>query len=301
MKQSTNNVLLIRPANFGFNEKTAASNRFQKQEEFDAQEVLAEFDAFAERLKEHGVNVFVFNDTPVPVKSDAVFPNNWISFHTDGTVILYPMSDGRQDERRRDIVEKLRENFHIERILDFSEYEKEGKFLEGTGSIVSDHENKINYACLSPRTDKELFEKVSQILGYKPVSFRAVDQGGEEIYHTNVMMCIGHAFSVICLDSIKDEKERRVVIESLRHSGKEVVDISFEQLNSFAGNMLAVSTNQNKTLLLMSEQASRSLAVEQKSTLAKYCELLPLPIPTIETIGGGSVRCMIAEIFLPEI
>jgi hypothetical protein len=301
MKQSTNNVLLIRPAGFGFNEKTAASNQFQKREEFDEREVLAEFDAFAERLKENGVNVFVFDDTPLPRKTDAVFPNNWISFHTDGTVVLYPMSDGRQDERRRDIVEKLREGFHIERVLDLSSYEKEGRFLEGTGSIVSDHENKINYACLSPRTDGELFERVSQILGYKPVSFRAVDQEGQEIYHTNVMMCIGHGFSVICLDSIKDEGERRVVIESLRRSGKEIVDISFEQLSSFAGNMLVVSTNQDRTLLVMSEQAFKSLTAEQTSTLRKYCELFPLPIPTIETIGGGSARCMIAEIFLPEV
>jgi hypothetical protein len=301
MEQSTNNILLMRPASFGFNEKTAASNRFQKEKEFDEQEVLAEFDAFAERLQEKGVNVFVFNDTPDPPKHDAVFPNNWISFHTDGTVVLYPMSDGRQDERRRDIVEKLRENFRIEKILDLSEYEKEGKFLEGTGSIVSDHEHKINYACLSPRTDQELFEKVSKILGYKPISFHAVDQEGQEIYHTNVMMCVGHEFSVICLDSIKNGAERILVTESLRSSGKEIVDISFEQMNSFAGNMLVVSTNQNKTLLVLSEQAFKSLSGEQKSRLGKYCELFPLPIPTIETIGGGSARCMIVEIFLPEI
>lgn len=301
MKQSTNNVLLIRPANFGFNQKTAASNRFQKKKDFDQQIVLAEFDAFAERLRERGVNVFVFNDTPDPPKCDAVFPNNWISFHPDGTVVLYPMSDGRQDERRRDIVEKLKENFKIEKILDLSEYEEKGKFLEGTGSIVSDHENRINYACVSPRTDKELFENISKSFGYKPVSFYAVDQEGQDIYHTNVMMCIGHEFSVICLGSIKNEAGRKVVAESLRNSGKEIVNISFEQMNSFAGNMLPVSTNQNQTLLVLSENAFRSLSSEQKNRLGKYCELFPLPIPTIEAIGGGSARCMIAEIFLSEI
>lgn len=301
MKQSTNNILLIRPANFGFNEITAASNQFQKKKEFDKQEVLAEFDTFAERLKEQGVNVFVFNDTPEPPKYDAIFPDNWISFHTDGTVVLYPMSEGRQNERRQDIIEKLKEDFKIEKVIDFSEYERQGKFLEGSGSIISDHENKINYACLSPRTDKELFEKVSQTLGYQPVSFTAVDSEGQEIFHTNIMMSVGRGFSVICLESIKDEAERKVVIESLRRTGKEIVDISLAQMNNFACNMLVVLTNRNKTLLVLSESAFKALSGEQKSTLGKYCELFPLSIPTIEAVGGGSARCMIAEIFLPEV
>lgn len=299
-KQSTNNILLIRPANFGFNEITAASNRFQKRREFDGREVLAEFDAFAERLKEQGVNVFVFDDTPEPPKNDAIFPDNWISFHPDGTVILYPMSEGRQNERRMDIVEKLKENFKIERVIDLTEYEREGKFLEGSGSIISDHDNKINYACLSPRTDKELFEKFSHMLGYKPVSFTALDREGQEIFHTNIMMSVGRGFSVICLESIKDDAERSVVVESLRSTGKEIIDISLEQMTGFAGNMLVVLTNRNKTLLVLSESAFSSLSVEQKSTLGKYCELFPLSIPTIEAVGGGSARCMIAEIFLPE-
>ena len=303
MKQSTNNILMIRPANFGYNEKTAGSNRFQQKKDFDEQTVLAEFDAFAERLRERGVNVFVFNDTPDPQKRDAVFPNNWISFHPDGTVVLYPMSDGRSDERRCDIVEKLKENFKIDHILDLSGYETEGRLLEGTGSIVADHVNKINYACISPRTDRELYEQLSTMLGYKPVSFNAFDENddGQEIYHTNVMMCIGDNFSVICLESIKNEAERSLVSETLRNSGKEIIDISFDQMNSFAGNMLAVSTNRNKSLVVLSENAFRSLSIEQKGRLGKYCELFPLPIPTIEAIGGGSARCMIAEIFLPEL
>jgi hypothetical protein len=301
LRQATNNILLIRPANFAFNEKTAVSNPFQIEINFDVRKVLAEFDAFAERLKEKGVNVFVFDDTPDPPKCDAIFPNNWISFHSGGLVVLYPISDSRRHERRQDIVEKLRANFKIENIVDLSGYETSGRLLEGTGSVVCDHESRITYACLSPRTDKDLFEEFSRIIGYKPISFGAVDQHGQAIYHTNVMMCIGQGFAVICLESIKSEEERRLVTESLGSSGKEVIDISFRQLTSFAGNMLAVSTNQNRILLVLSELAFSSLSNEQKSKLEKYGELFPLPIPTIETVGGGSARCMIAEIFLPEV
>ena len=298
-KQSTNNILLIRPVNFGFNPETAASNAFQKQQPFDKEKVLAEFNNFAENLKNKGVNVFIFDDTPKPVKTDSVFPNNWITFHADGTVALYPMlSETRRRERRTDIIEKLKENFRIEKIQDFSTSETDGKFLEGTGSIVADHENKINYACLSPRTDRELFEKVSNHFGYQPKSFHAADQNRNEIYHTNVMMCIGSKFAVICLESVK---EREMIIETLRKTGKEIIDISFAQMNNFAGNMLTVSTGKNKELLVLSELAFNSLSTEQKHSLEKHCELFPVPIPTIETIGGGSVRCMMAEIFLPEI
>ncbi len=298
-KQSTDNILLIRPANFGFNTETADSNAFQKQQQFDQRTVLAEFDNFAENLMKKGVNVFVFDDTPKPAKTDAVFPNNWITFHADGTVALYPMfAKSRRRERRTDIIEKLKENFRIEKIQDFSHYETKEKFLEGTGSIVADHENRINYACLSPRTDKELFEKISNHFGYCPISFRAADEQGNEIYHTNVMMCVGSKFSVICLESVK---EKDIVIESLQNTGKEIVDISFAQMNSFAGNMLTVATNKNTELLVLSQNAFDSLSNKQKNTLEKYCELFPVPIPTIETIGGGSIRCMMAEIFLPEI
>lgn len=301
MKQSTNNILLIRPANFGFNSETADSNAFQNQNDFDKQKILAEFDNFAAKLKEKGVNVFVFDDTSEPEKPDAVFPNNWISFHADGTVVLYPMcAENRRTERRADIIEKLKENFRVEKTLDFSKYEAEKKFLEGTGSIVADRENKINYACLSPRTDKEIFESVSEKLNYQPISFTAVDQAGSEIYHTNVMMCVGEKFSVICLESIKNAAERNAVAENLGKTGKEIVDISFEQMNRFAGNMLSILTNKGEELLVLSENAFDSLSNAQKNTLEKYCELLPVAIPTIEMIGGGSVRCMMAEIFLPE-
>ena len=300
--QTTSNILLIRPANFGFNEETRASNVFQKELNENAetvrQKASLEFETFASQLKSHGVNVFDFDDTPSPVKTDAVFPNNWISFHADGTVVLYPMlSANRRLERRADIIESLKDKFEITNIIDLSIYESENLFLEGTGSIVFDHSNKIAYAALSPRTDKELFLDLCEKLNYKPVIFTAHDRSGSEIYHTNVMMCIGEEFAVICLESITDESERANVFSKLATTGHEIVDITFDQMNSFAGNMLVMRND----LLLMSQSAFDSLTDPQKTALEKYCELLPLAIPIIETVGGGSARCMIAEIFLPPI
>jgi hypothetical protein len=275
---------------------------FQKELNEDAetvrQKASLEFETFASQLKSHGVDVFVFDDTPSPVKTDAVFPNNWISFHADGTVVLYPMlSANRRLERRADIIESLKDKFEITNIIDLSIYESENLFLEGTGSIVFDHSNKIAYAALSPRTDKELFLDLCEKLNYKPVIFTAHDRRGSEIYHTNVMMCIGEEFAVICLESITDEGERANIFSKLATTGHEIVDITFDQMNSLAGNMLLVRND----LLVMSQSAFDSLTKTQKRTLEKYCELLPFAIPTIETIGGGSARCMIAEIFLPPI
>jgi hypothetical protein len=259
-----------------------------------------EFEEFATTLKSKGANVFVFDDTNYPEKPDAVFPNNWVSFHSDGTVILYPMfAHNRRNERRKDIIDSLKKNFKVTNILDLSTYEKENRFLEGTGSIVLDRQNKIAYACLSPRTDKELFDKVCDYLHYKPICFHAHDKGGKEIYHTNVMMCIGEKFSVICLDSISDKKERELVFESLANTGHQVIDITFEQTNNFAGNMLAIQISDNKNILALSQSSFDSLTTNQKTELEKYGELVPLSIKTIETIGGGSARCMIAEVFLP--
>ncbi|MFN0139843.1 MAG: citrulline utilization hydrolase CtlX [Pyrinomonadaceae bacterium] len=299
--QTTNNILLIRPANFGFNNETRASNVFQKELSEDAetirQKASHEFEAFAAKLKSHGVNVRVFDDTPSPAKTDAVFPNNWISFHADGTVILYPMlSSNRRLEKRAEIIEALRNEFEITKIIDLSAYEDEDRFLEGTGSVVFDHEHKIAYAAVSPRTDKELFVSLCEKLDYEPVTFTARDRAGVEIYHTNVLMCVGERFAVVCLESITDEHERADVADRLTATSHEIVDITFEQMNSFAGNMLAVADN----LLVMSQSAYDSLSGAQIHTLEKYCEPLPLAIPTIETVGGGSARCMIAEIFLPK-
>ena len=298
--QTTNNIFLVRPANFSFNEETQASNVFQKKSDDDPatvkQKASAEFDAFAEALKSRGVNVFVFDDTTEPAKTDAVFPNNWISLHADGTVVLYPMlSANRRLERRSDIIESLEEKFEITNIIDLTAHESGDRFLEGTGSIVFDHENKIAYASLSPRTDRGLFVQLCEELKYSPVTFTARDRDGSVIYHTNVMMCVGERFAVVCLESITDAYERSIISDKLLSTGHEITDITFDQMSSFAGNMLALDND----LLVMSQSAFDSLTGKQKLTLEKYCELLPLAIPTIETVGGGSARCMIAEIFLP--
>ncbi len=305
--QSTQNIFLIRPQNFKYNAETAASNEFQSkaddgEENTVKQLALAEFDRFVETLYSKGVNVLVFDDTNEPAKPDAVFPNNWVTFHADGTVILYPLcAESRRSERRMDIFETLGQEFRIEKIIDLSHFESEGRFLEGTGSILFDHVNKVAYACLSPRTDASLFDEVSQTLGYTPISFRAIDAKGRAIYHTNVMMCIGVGFAVICLESVTNAEEKKTVIESLKRHGLAIIDISFEQMNKFAGNMLAVSGENGRLFLVQSQSAFDSFRKDQISILEKYCELLPIPIPTIETIGGGSARCMMAEIFLPEL
>ena len=304
--QTTNSVFLVRPANFGFNVETAVSNVFQnkmsEKEEVIQSKVLKEFDVFTSTLRSKGVNVFVFDDTPTPVKPDAIFPNNWISLHSNGKVILYPMcTPNRRIERRQDIIDSLAKKFNIAEVIDLSGSEADNKFMEGTGSIVFDHTNRIAYACLSPRTDKDVFLKVCSILQYKPVYFYSRDKSGKEIYHTNVVMCIGKGFAVICLESITDKKERENVVEMLSGTGNQIIDISFEQMVSFAGNMLAIRSNDGKELLVMSQTSYDSLTKNQRETLEKYCELVPLSINTIETIGGGSARCMIAEIFLQPI
>ena len=301
--QATNNILLLRPSNFIFNRETETSNAFQVKindnGDIIKQKALREFESFANTLTSKGVNVFVFDDTVFPQKPDAIFPNNWVTFHTDGTVILYPMfAPNRQLERRLDIIEALRLNFKISNVVDLSKYEKENRFLEGTGSIIFDHDNKIAYACLSPRTDKRLFTDVCTSLQYKPIYFYAYDKAGKEIYHTNVMMCIGEKFAAICLESITDKKEKEIVSNSLGGTGHQIIDISFEQMKNFAGNMLEIRINENKSILALSQRAFDILSNQQKSEIEKYCELVPLPIKTIETIGGGSARCMIAEIFL---
>ena len=305
--QPANRILLIRPQNFGYNAETAASNKFQikadSSEDVHVKHLaLAEFDRFAEILRSKGVKVFIFEDTGQPANPDAVFPNNWVSFHADGTVILYPMcAESRRSERRRDILESLGREFLVDKIHDLSHFEKENRFLEGTGSIVFDHVSNTAYACLSPRTDETLFTDTARTLGFVPIRFRAVDANGHAIYHTNVMMCIGVGFAVICLESIENGGEAEAVSRSLQESGLEIIEIDFEQMNSFAGNMLAVTDANGKIVTVLSQSALDALRPEQISSLEKYGELLPIAIPTIERIGGGSVRCMMAEIFLPEL
>ncbi len=311
--QSTNHVFLIRPANFNYNHETADSNSFQNKTQIASsdinQKAIAEFNSLVAKLKLKGVDVNAFDDTSEPIKPDAIFPNNWISLHADGTVVLYPMcAPNRRLERRLDIIESLREKFKATKVIDLSDYEKENRFLEGTGSIVFDHQNKIAYACLSPRTDKELFIELCKKINYRPLYFLAHTYvKGEkysikkEIYHTNVMMCIGDKFAIVCFDSITDAAEMKLVRDSLKETNHELIDISFHQMNHFAGNMLMLKAKENNPILAMSQSAFDSLNNIQKGYLEKHCELFPLPIPTIETIGGGSVRCMIAEIFLPAL
>lgn len=303
MQQCASDILLVRPAMFTFNAETAQTNTFQNEmvlpEELLYEKVQHEFSGFSEKLQSNGIRVNVINDTPQPVKPDAVFPNNWISFHPDGTIIIYPMcTPNRRMEKRRDILTILESQFLFNRVIDLSHYEQQDKFLEGTGSMVLDHQNRTAYACLSPRTDKDLFIEVSNIIGYRPVYFYAYADGAE-IYHTNVMMSVGDGFAVICLESISDPDEGKLVTDSLKSSGHEIVEISIGQMKSFAGNMLCLQSIHGDRLLALSQTAFDSLLPEQKRTLEKYARLLQLDVHTIETVGGGSVRCMIAEIFSP--
>lgn len=294
---------MIRPVSFGFNEQTAGSNAFQNRDA-DQQAVqdkaLAEFDGLVKTLKENGVSVTVVDDTAQPHTPDSIFPNNWVSFHADGTVFLYPMqAENRRLERREDIISKLEDTFKVAHVVDLSRFETENKFLEGTGSMVLDRENKIAYACLSPRTHKEVLTLFGEQAGYKAISFEAADANGKAIYHTNVLMCIGSGFAVICMDSIPNPHEKVVVLESLRSTDKEVVEITFDQMNRFAGNMLEVKNQAGENLIVMSQNAYQALDEGQRLTLKKYGKLVYADINTIETNGGGSARCMIAEVHLP--
>lgn len=303
--QTTDTILMIRPVSFGFNAETAESNAFQQQlalSQAEIQEkVLAEFDAFVSKLREKGVNVEVIEDTVSPPKPDAVFPNNWVSFHPDGTVYLYPMcTPNRRAERRTDIIESLKSRYQIQTVKDLSPAETENRILEGTGSMVFDHLNQKVYACLSPRTEKSLLVEYAGMIGYEPVIFTSLDGNGGEIYHTNVVMCMGEGFAVICLDTIRDATERKLVEDTLKNTGNEIIDITIEQMNHFSGNMLQVKNTEGKTFLVMSQSAFDALTETQRANLNRLTEILPVAIPTIETIGGGSARCMMAEIYCPK-
>ncbi len=303
--QTTKSILLIKPAQFGYNSETAISNAFQKNiednQENTVQVAIAEFDAMVEKLKNSGIDVTVINDTKFPIKPDAVFPNNWVSFHADGTVVLYPMlAKNRRLERRQDILDALAENYEIKHIIDLSDHEQKGVFLEGTGSIIFDRIHKNAFACISPRTDKHLFEKVSKLLGYAPISFHSADENNGDIYHTNVMMTIGNGFAVVCLESITNAIERQQLMDVLENTGHAIVDINYQQMNAFCGNMLELKRPNQKNILAMSNSAFDALTLAQRKALEEFCTLFPINIPTIENIGGGSVRCMIAENFLPQ-
>ncbi len=302
-KQTTSTILMVRPANFGFNEETAANNAFQqKGENYNSTKVraeaLAEFDAFVEKLEAHKIDVVVIDDSSEPVKPDAVFPNNWFSTHQEGIIAIYPMqARARQKEVRLDVIEILKERFNYIETLDLTSRIKEKQYLEGTGSLVLDRVNKVAYACYSQRTDKQLLEEWGEKLGYETIGFHAVDATGQPIYHTNVMMAMGDHFVVICMDSIKDETEQALLRHAFSQSGKAIIDISLNQMNQFAGNMLQVENSTGQTFLIMSQAAYDSLKQEQIDKIELFTTPLIVPIPTIEQYGGGSVRCMIAEIF----
>lgn len=302
MNHLTSHILMIRPVSFGFNEQTAGSNSFQNrvEEQNIQQKALAEFDAFAGTLRANGLDVTIIDDTVEPHTPDSIFPNNWVSFHENGEVILYPMqAENRRLERRTDIIDDLRSKFIVNRIDDLSNFEEQGQFLEGTGSLVLDRKNKIAYACLSPRTDVEVIKTFCDKSGYQSIVFHATDQKGKAIYHTNVLMCVGDKFMVICLDAITDEKEKALLNTSFIKTNKQVIEITQHQLNEFAGNMLELENKKGDKLLVMSARAHRSLNPGQIGSLEKYCKIVSSDLNIIETIGGGSARCMIAEVHLP--
>lgn len=303
--QTTNHILMVRPANFGFNEETAESNAFQtndtsKTPQQIKSEAVAEFDAFVNQLRSVGVDVVVAQDSDSPRKADAIFPNNWISFHQDGTIITYPMyAPIRRLERQEAIIEQVAERFDIKKHIALEKTEAENLFLEGTGSMIFDRPNKIVYACLSPRTDETVLDLFCEVTGFDKVVFTSTDADDKEIYHTNVMMALGETFCVICLDTIKDESERSLVVHTLEETHKEIIEITLEQMLNFAGNMLQVRNHNDEHYLVMSKQAFDSLTTEQVKNIEAHTNILVVPINTIETYGGGSVRCMMAEIFCP--
>jgi hypothetical protein len=296
---------MIRPVAFGFNTQTAESNAFQNRDDDQQvvqQHAVKEFDYFVKVLRDNGINVTVVNDTAEPHTPDSIFPNNWISFHENGDIILYPMqAENRRLERREDIIRQLEERFSANHIIDLSRFEAKNQFLEGTGSMVLDRVNKIAYACISPRTNAEVLKAFCDYTGYKPVTFNAYDQNGLAIYHTNVLMAVGSHFAVICLESITDIEERQAVTASLKSTQKDIIDITFGQMNRFAGNMLEVKNGLGETLVVMSQAAFNSLTVNQKTALEQYGRLIYADIATIETNGGGSARCMMAEVHLAAV
>jgi hypothetical protein len=307
-RQAADAVLLVRPVAFRSNPETVESNAFQREPgaaDPAAEQAAAavEFAGLVGALADAGVETIVVDDSPRSDTPDAVFPNNWVSFHADGTAVLYPMmAENRRAERRADILERLsrERGFRIDRVLDLSASEHEGRFLEGTGSLVLDRVNRIAYACLSPRTDPEALAAACQALGYEPLVFAAVDEGGVPVYHTNVLMSVGTDFAVVCEEAIADAGQRAAVRRRLEETGHEVIPISLRQMGSFAGNVLEVASRSGERLVAMSARARGSLEPGQLAALEARARIVSAPIGTIEAAGGGSVRCMLAEIHLPR-
>jgi hypothetical protein len=303
LTQSTNSVLMVRPCQFYPNPETAADNAFQARLDctVDALSTVArkEFAVAVQTLRAAGVNVHVFEDTAEPEKPDAVFPNNWISTHHDGRIALFPMYSAlRRRERRWDIIEELRKHYRVTEVIDYSAFEDEGCCLEGTGSLVLDYLNKIAYVSLSNRSNPKVIQRFANDFSYEPVTFTSIGSNGQPIYHTNVMMCIGTAFAMVGLELIRNKAERQQVRARLEKTGKEIVELSTDQIANFAGNAIELHNKGGEKLLVLSSRADRALTEEQRETLSRYARLVSLELPKIE-LGGGSARCMIATIHLP--
>ena len=301
-KQAARTIMMMRPRHFGYDPASAKTNAFQVREgaenkEYIQKQAIAEFDHAVSQLRETGVNVVMLQDTDEPAKPNAVFPNNWVSFHRDTKVVLYPMmAENRRNERRPEIFDEMQAaGLEFDEFIDITHYEQEDKYLESTGSVIFDYPREIAYACVSERTHPEVLRKLSEIMRFEPVIFDAFDRDGKPIYHTNVMMCLADQYAVICLESIPDA-QRQTVVGALQKTGHEIVPISFEQMYSFAGNMLEVLNDQGQSVLVMSEAAMHSLNLDQKQKLSEYSRLLSIPIPTIEKYGGGSIRCMMCRV-----
>lgn len=309
MKQITDTILMIRPVAFRMNEQTAVNNYFQEGLQIENEKInlkaQEEFDSFTEKLRGVGVNVIVVNDDEKLDTPDSIFPNNWVSFHENGTAVLFPLfAENRRRERRSEIFEKIEEQgYLIKDVVDYTSAEEEGVFLESTGSLILDRVNEKAYCALSPRANEELLIEFCEDMEFTPVVFTAnqdVDGKRMPIYHTNVMMCLAEDFAVICLDTIDDPKERKNVVKHLKSDGKEIIEISEAQMHHYAGNMLQVAGKDGKKYLVMSESARKSLLPAQVAAIETHCEILSSNLETIETCGGGSARCMMAEVFLPK-
>ena len=309
MKQVTNTILMIRPVHFRMNEQTAVNNYYQEESDLSNKEANAkaaeEFDAFVLKLKDIGVNVVVENDDPEQDTPDSIFPNNWISFHENGDLGLYPMfAPNRRKERRLEVLNQIEEQgFIIKNIVDYTIAEEDDIFLEGTGSLVLDRVNRKAYCALSPRADEDLLIEFCEDFEYTPVIFTAYQTVEEErlpIYHTNVMMGLAETFAIVCLDCVDDKKERKNLVNHLKSDGKEIIEITEGQVSNFAGNVLQVLGKEDKRYLVMSSSAFNTLSEQQKKRIQNHCEILHSDLTTIETLGGGSARCMMAEVFLPK-
>jgi hypothetical protein len=300
MSQLASHLLMIKPVRFQFNDQTSTTNAFQQHDttiDYSQDRALKEFNDMVRILHDNKLHVLLYEDTAEPHTPDSIFPNNWFSTEENGLLVLYPMfAENRRLERRPEIIQSLSERYQLHDIIDLTRFEKDEKYLEGTGSMVLDHDSRICYACYSPRTDKDVLKEFGNVMGYEIIGFDAVDQNGMPIYHTNVLMSVGESYMLICAEAIKDNYQLQSIIQS---TSKTIIEISLKQMNAFAGNILEVINADRERLILMSASAYEALQPLQITELEKNARILKFPIPTIEQLGGGSVRCMIAEIFLP--